>query len=53
MSALGYDFSEENIRKILEEVDADGSGVIEIDEFVPTICFREQNGQNYLDRSCG
>jgi Ca2+-binding EF-hand superfamily protein len=34
MSALGYEYSPENIRKILEDADEDGSGLIEIDEFI-------------------
>ena len=34
MSALGYNYSDRQIKRILEEVDEDGSGVIEIDEFV-------------------
>jgi len=34
MSALGYDYTDDEIKKILEEIDEDGSGVIEVDEFV-------------------
>ncbi len=34
MNALGYDYTDEEIKQILEEIDEDGSGVIEIDEFV-------------------
>lgn len=34
MSALGYECTEEKIKKIMQEIDEDGSGVIEIDEFV-------------------
>lgn len=34
MNALGYDYTDEHIKKILEEIDEDGSGVIEINEFV-------------------
>lgn len=34
MNALGYDYSDDQIKKILEEIDEDGSGVIEINEFV-------------------
>lgn len=31
MNSLGYDCEPETIRQIMEEVDEDGSGVIEID----------------------
>jgi hypothetical protein len=30
MSALGYDYDDDKIKKILEEIDEDGSGVIEV-----------------------
>lgn len=34
MNSLGYDCEPETIRQIMEEVDEDGSGVIEIDQFI-------------------
>lgn len=34
LNALGFNYSESQIVKIFEEVDSDGSGVIEINEFV-------------------
>lgn len=34
MSALGYECTPEDIRRIMDEVDEDGSGVIEINEFI-------------------
>jgi Ca2+-binding EF-hand superfamily protein len=37
MHALGFNYSEEEMTKIFEEVDTDGSGVIEVNEFITFI----------------
>lgn len=34
MTALGYEYSPVQIHRIMEEIDEDGSGVIEMDEFI-------------------
>lgn len=44
MSALGYACTPEQIRRIMDEVDEDGSGVIQMDQF---ILFMSKHMVNY------
>ena len=34
MNALGYECTPQIVKQILDEIDEDGSGVIEVDEFI-------------------